>query len=194
MAVMDTHIRWKVKRRIRDAQITLAVILLFVTSRASSGKKMRRLDLKKTPLFSLVTVDHCDVRPSSLNSSLCSNVFSPRQWDLSVSAGFFFWLLEKAPCSVCVVHMEEKLVCKSLLSPYLQSDMDEVVKGRSQRIFNPEIHTVLFCSPEQWDLSKFLLKGAAFWRERKNLFCVIYMERKLVCKILQPPYPQTDMD
>lgn len=38
LAVMDTHIRWKVKRRIRDAQITLAVILLFVTSQASSGK------------------------------------------------------------------------------------------------------------------------------------------------------------
>lgn len=37
-AVMDTHIRWKVKRRLRDAQITLAVILLFVTSQASSGK------------------------------------------------------------------------------------------------------------------------------------------------------------
>lgn len=38
LAVMDTHIRWKVKRRITDAHITLAVILLFVTSQTSSGK------------------------------------------------------------------------------------------------------------------------------------------------------------
>lgn len=38
LAVMDTHIRWKVKRRIRDVQITLSVILLFITSQASSGE------------------------------------------------------------------------------------------------------------------------------------------------------------
>lgn len=42
---MDTRIRWKVKRRIRDAQITLAVILLFVASQASSGK-MQLWDLR----------------------------------------------------------------------------------------------------------------------------------------------------
>lgn len=39
---MDTHIRWKVKRRIRDVQVTLAVILLFVTTQASSGKSARK--------------------------------------------------------------------------------------------------------------------------------------------------------
>lgn len=42
LAVMDTHIRWKVKRRIRDVQVTLAVILLFVTTQASSGKSARK--------------------------------------------------------------------------------------------------------------------------------------------------------
>lgn len=37
-AVMDTHIRWKVKRRIRNAHVALVVLLLFVTTQTSSGK------------------------------------------------------------------------------------------------------------------------------------------------------------
>ena len=47
LAVMDTHIRWKVKRRIRDVQVTLAVILLFVTTQASSGKSAKRRKKRK---------------------------------------------------------------------------------------------------------------------------------------------------
>lgn len=71
LAVMDTHIRWKVKRRIRDAQITLAVILLFVTSQASSGK-MQQGDLwilfgaalRSKLFFCLAVVDHCGPPPA----------------------------------------------------------------------------------------------------------------------------------
>lgn len=74
LAVMDTHIRWKVKRRITDAHITLAVILLFVSSQTSSGKmqlpQIRGFQKFFFPLF--FSVDQRDIRPSFLQkSSLC---------------------------------------------------------------------------------------------------------------------------
>lgn len=81
LAVMDTHIRWKVKRRIRDAQITLAVILLFVTSQASSGKMQ---------LWVLWT---------QLGAALCWKVFPPL-----VSCGGSLWCPPPSPKLILLVH------------------------------------------------------------------------------------------
>lgn len=76
-AVMDTHIRWKVKRRIRDIHITVAVLLLFVASRASSGKTRPRRSPDAAPScaarkYFCLGLAHHDVRPSSSSSSSTS--------------------------------------------------------------------------------------------------------------------------
>lgn len=65
---MDTHIRWKVKRRIRDAQITLAVILLFVTSQAISVEPadlLKILDFHSLPEGVTKTTGFCSHRRST---------------------------------------------------------------------------------------------------------------------------------
>lgn len=153
---MDTHIRWKVKRRIRDAQITLAVILLFVTSQASSGK-MRRRDLWiqfgaalhwKVFLFGYSGSLCCPPPLLPLNSSLCLywclNVFSlvcPKPWDLSkYQKTACFWekafSLEKlATYSVCQKHpIADKYRCRPeyiniLMACCGKTSMHEIVKG-----------------------------------------------------------------
>lgn len=80
---MDTHIRWKVKRRLRDAQLTLAIILLFVTSQASSGK-LHRQDLLISLRFALI-----------LRYSVCYIISSGLDEGL---IGFSLWL---QPCLRC---------------------------------------------------------------------------------------------
>lgn len=108
---MDTHIRWKVKRRIRDVQVTLAVILLFVTTQASSGKSARKKKKERKKMRDCVVCAWSweKFSPPPPKTHLCAfffigalNIFSlvfPKLWEtivkVSKSVCEFFFPREK---------------------------------------------------------------------------------------------------
>ncbi|XP_076140847.1 collagen alpha-1(V) chain-like, partial [Alosa pseudoharengus] len=79
---MDTHIRWKVKRRLRDAQLTLAIIIFFVTSEARSAEPadlLKILDFHSLPEGVTKTTGFCSHRKSAKGPDVAYRVTKDAQ-------------------------------------------------------------------------------------------------------------------
>ncbi|KAJ8286900.1 hypothetical protein GJAV_G00044670 [Gymnothorax javanicus] len=79
---MDTHIRWKIKRRIMDLQLTVAIILLFVTSQASSVEPadlLKILDFQSLPEGITKTTGFCKHRKSTKGPDVAYRVTKDAQ-------------------------------------------------------------------------------------------------------------------
>ncbi|KAM6902073.1 collagen alpha-1(V) chain-like [Xenentodon cancila] len=197
---MDTHIRWKVKRRIRDAQIIIAVILLFVTSRASSAEPadlLKILDFHSLPDGVTKTTGLCSHRRSTQGPDEAYRVSKDAQLSaptIQLYPGDAF----PEDFSIMATVKPKKGSQSFLLSVYNEQGIQQLglEVGRSP-VFLYEDHTGK-PSPEDYPLFRGVNLADGKWHRvaisvhKQTITLILDCKKKTTQKLLRSPRPIID--
>uniref|UniRef100_A0A8C7WC11 Procollagen, type V, alpha 1 n=1 Tax=Oncorhynchus mykiss TaxID=8022 RepID=A0A8C7WC11_ONCMY len=197
---MDTHIRWKVKRRIKDAQITLAIILLFVTSQASSVEPadlLKILDFPSLPDGVTKTTGFCAHRKSTKGADVAYRVSKEAQLSAPTKQLYPADVFPE-DFSILATVKPKKGSQSFLLSVYNEQGIQQlgVEVGRSP-VFLYEDHTGK-PSPEDYPLFRGLNLADGKWHRvaisvhKQSITIILDCKKKTTQKLSRSPHPIID--
>uniref|UniRef100_A0AAX7V5A4 Fibrillar collagen NC1 domain-containing protein n=1 Tax=Astatotilapia calliptera TaxID=8154 RepID=A0AAX7V5A4_ASTCA len=197
---MDTHIRWKVKRRIRDVQITLSVILLFITSQASSVEPadlLKILDFHSLPEGVTKTTGLCSHRRSSQGPDVAYRVSKDAQLSAPTKQLYPGDVFPE-DFSIMATVKPKKGSQSFLLSLYNEQGIQQLglEVGRSP-VFLYEDHTGR-PSPEDYPLFRGVNLADGKWHRvaisvhKQTITLILDCKKKTTQKLLRSPQPVID--